>query len=121
MTEERRARTLDFLRRHGLVYVAVDEPQGTRASVPPVAEATCDDLSVVRFHGRKKAVWDKAGASTTERFGYLYPPEELREWVPRLRELSAKCRAVHVLTNNCYRDYAVQNAKDLAELLGSEE
>jgi len=117
MTEERRARTLDFLRGHGLVYVAVDEPQGTRASVPPVAAATSDALSVVRFHGRKTATWDRPGVGTTERFGYLYRSEELREWVPRLRELSAKCRVVHVLTNNCYRDYAVQNAKDLAELL----
>jgi uncharacterized protein YecE (DUF72 family) len=120
MTGERCARTLDFLGRRGLVYVAVDEPQGTPASVPPVAAATSDELAVVRFHGRKTAVWDKPGVSTTERFGYLYRPEELRAWVPRLRELSGKCRAVHVLTNNCYRDYAVQNAKDLAELLGAE-
>ena len=119
MTEERRARTLDFLRRHGLVYVAVDEPQGTRASVPPVAAATSDELSVVRFHGRKTSAWDKPGVTTTERFGYLYRPDELREWIPRLRELAGKCRAVHALTNNCYRDYAVQNAKDLAELLST--
>jgi uncharacterized protein YecE (DUF72 family) len=117
MSEDRRARTLDLLRRHGLVYVSVDEPQGTPASVPPVAAATSEEVSVVRFHGRKKAVWDRPGVSTTERFGYLYRPEELREWVPRLRELSGRCRAVHVLTNNCYRDYAVQNAKDLAGLL----
>ena len=117
MADARRARTLDFLRRHGLVYVAVDEPQGTRASVPPVAEPTSDELAVVRFHGRKTATWDKPGATTTERFGYLYRPAELRPWVPRLRELAARCRTVHALTNNCYRDYAVQNAKDLAEML----
>src|SRR6266850_1487181 len=117
MTDERRDRTLDFLRRHGLVYVSVDEPQGTPSSVPPIAPATTEEIAVVRFHGRNQAAWDKPGASTTERFGYLYRPAELREWVPRIHALSRRTRQVHVLMNNCYREYAVQNAKDLAELL----
>jgi uncharacterized protein YecE (DUF72 family) len=120
MAEGRRERTLDFLCRNGLVYVSVDEPQGTRASVPPVAAATADQLAVVRFHGRKQATWDKPGVSTTERFGYLYRPAELREWLPRIRDLAGRSREVHVLMNNCHRDYAVQNAKDLAEMLAVE-
>src|SRR4051812_5043792 len=66
MTPERRARTLALLREHRLTYVCVDEPQGTPASVPPVAEVTTDDLAVVRFHGRRTATWTKVGASTTE-------------------------------------------------------
>jgi uncharacterized protein YecE (DUF72 family) len=117
MTEGRRDRTLDFLRRHDLVYVSVDEPQGTRSSVPPVAAATSEVLSVVRFHGRKQATWDAPGVSTTERFGYLYRPDELQDWVPRIHALAHRSREVHVLMNNCYREYAVHNAKDLAELL----
>ena len=117
MTEERRERTIDFLRRHHLVYVSVDEPQGTRSSVPPVAATSSEDLSIVRFHGRNQAAWDRPGATTTERFGYLYRPDELREWVPRIRELARRTRDVHVLMNNCYREYAVQNAKDLATVL----
>jgi uncharacterized protein YecE (DUF72 family) len=120
LTDDRRARTLDFVARNGLVYVSVDEPQGTRASVPPVAAATSDAIAVVRFHGRKKETWDKPGASTIERFGYLYDRRELREWIPRLRALSAKTHRVHVLMNNCYRDYAVQNAKDLAAMLAAD-
>ena len=117
MAESRRERVLDFLRRAGLVYVAVDEPQGTRASVPPVAAVTSDALAVVRFHGRRAATWDTPGVTTSERFGYLYRDDELREWVPRLRELAHRTRTVHVLMNNCYRHYAVQNAKELAALL----
>ena len=35
MAEARRARVLEFLRATGLVYVSVDEPQDTPASVPP--------------------------------------------------------------------------------------
>ena len=117
MAEARRARTLDFLRRGGFVYVSVDEPQGTRASVPPLAEATSDALAVVRFHGRNAATWDQPGVGTHVRFGYTYAEPELREWLPRIRHLATHTRQVHVLMNNCHRHAAVQNAKDLASLL----
>ena len=119
MTERRAPRTLDFLRRTGLVYVGVDEPQGTAASVPPVAAATSEALSVVRFHGRRVETWTRPGVSTTERFRYLYRPEELREWVDRIRDLAGKSRQVYALMNNCYRHYGVENAKDLAGLLAA--
>jgi len=119
MAPERRERTLALLRDRGLVYVCVDEPQGTAASVPPVAEPTSEELAVVRFHGRKTGTWTKPGASTTERFGYVYGPDELREWVPKIRALAKRTRGVHVLMNNCHRQAAVQNAKDLAEMLGA--
>jgi uncharacterized protein YecE (DUF72 family) len=121
MTDERAPRTLDFLRRRGLVYVAVDEPQGTAASVPPCAETTSAELAVVRFHGRRAATWTKPNATTTERFGYLYDEDELREWVPRLHALARRSGAVRVLMNNCYRQYAVQNAKQLATMLAGAE
>jgi uncharacterized protein YecE (DUF72 family) len=117
LAPERRERTLDLLRRQGLVYVAVDEPQGTRASVPPLAVVTSEALAVVRFHGRNTAAWDRRGATTTERFGYLYGESELREWVPRIHALSRTAGRVRVLMNNCNRHYAVQNAKELAALL----
>ena len=117
LADERRDRTLDLLRRTGLAYVAVDEPQGTAASVPPVAAVTAESFAVVRFHGRRQETWARAGVSTTERFRYLYHEPELREWVGRLRDLAGKTRQVHVLMNNCYRHYAVQNAKELAALL----
>lgn len=117
MREGRRRSTLDLLRRHGLVYVAVDEPQGTAASVPPIAAATSAALAVVRFHGRRAETWTKVGATTTERFGYRYAEAELAAWVPRLRALARRAGEVHVLMNNCHREYAVQNAKELAALL----
>ena len=115
--ERRTARTLDLLRRHDLSYTCVDEPQGTPASVPPITEVTSARLSVVRFHGRRAEVWNQPGVSTTERFRYLYSIDELQPWVPRLLELSDQAAEVAVLMNNCYRDSAVRNAKDLADLV----
>ena len=97
--------------------VCVDMPQGFRSSVPPVAEATSPDLSVVRFHGRDPEAWQKK--TVTERFRYLYNKDELAEWVPKVDHLSEHAREVHVLMNNCYRDQAVTNAAQLADLLTS--
>jgi uncharacterized protein YecE (DUF72 family) len=110
-------RTLAWLRDRGLVYVGVDEPQGTRASVPPIAEATSDALAVVRFHGRRLDTWTRPDVPTTERFRWDYTREELAEWVPRLHALVRPGRTVLALMNNCYRDYAVRSANTLVELL----
>ncbi|MBX6377833.1 MAG: DUF72 domain-containing protein [Clostridia bacterium] len=111
-------RTLRFLRDLGLIHVVVDEPQVGSGSVPPVVEATCEDLAIVRFHGRNAATWYARTASSGERFRYLYSREELAQWVEPLQRLAGQVREVHVLMNNNYGDYAVRNAFDLMELLG---
>jgi len=113
MSERNRERTLDFLRSYALPYVCVDMPQGHRSSVPPVVQATAR-LAVVRFHGHSEK-WESRDIH--ERFGYLYTQEELIPWADRIRELSESTEQVHVLMNNCYRDYAQVNARQLADLL----
>ena len=114
-----RDRTLDRLRALGLSYVSVDEPQGTPASVPPLAVATHRRLRRRALPRPARATRGrKPGVGTSERFRYLYRPTELAEWVPRLRDARADdARRVLVLMNNCHRESAVQNAKDLARLL----
>ncbi len=116
LDEKHRDETLKFLRRNDLIYVAVDEPQGFRSSVPPVPEATTD-LSIVRLHGRNRENWEKKGISVAERFRYLYSREELQEWAPRIERQASQTRNMHVLFNNCYGDYAVRNAQDMAGML----
>lgn len=118
MSEKHQDETLGFLRVNHLSYVMVDEPQGFRSSVPPVAETT-SDLAVIRLHGRNKENWEKKGISTAERFRHYYKKEELEEWVPRLASAADQVSAMHVLFNNCYGDYAVRNAQDMANLLRS--
>ena len=106
--------TLDFLRSYGLPFVCVDMPQGHASSVPPVVAATSRELSVVRFHGHSEK-WNSR--DIYERFGYLYDDAELQPWAPRLQELAASSQHTHVLLNNCYRNYAQVNARQLADLL----
>jgi len=118
VNEQNLDRTLEFLRANDLIYTSVDEPQGTRQSVPPVAVAT-SDMALVRFHGRRAETWDKANVGVLERFRYLYDEKELSEWVPKIRELASETREVHALMNNCYSDFAVRNASQLSDLLTS--
>ena len=112
--DETTAETLDFLRSYGLPFVCVDMPQGHPSSVPPIVAATVNDLSVVRFHGHSDK-WNSR--DIYDRFGYLYSEQELAAWAPRLRELATHTRETHVLLNNCYRNYAQVNARQLAELV----
>ena len=87
------------------------------SSIPPVAAATSRELAVVRFHGRNREVWEKKTNSAAERFEYDYSERELQPWVPKIGELATQARETHVVMNNCYRDYAVNNARQLADLL----
>jgi uncharacterized protein YecE (DUF72 family) len=113
--------TLSFLSDHDLPYVSVDMPQGFDSSLPPIAAATADDIAMVRFHGRDRTAWAKKNVSASERFRYEYSEAELSEWVPRIRDVSGQARETHVLMNNCYRDFAVNNARQLGDLLDLEE
>lgn len=107
--------TTGVLRDHRLALVVVDAPKASRLAT--VLEVTDPDLAVVRFHGRAEETWSARNTSAAERFRYLYEPAELRDWVPRIRELAGSARRVHALMNNCYQDYGVRNARQLQELL----
>jgi uncharacterized protein YecE (DUF72 family) len=119
--ERNAAETLSFLSEHDLPFVCVDMPQGFDSSLPPIAAATADDLAMIRFHGRDRKAWAKKNVSASERFRYAYSEAELEEWVPKIKDVSEQARETHVLMNNCYRDYAVNNARQLGDLLEIEE
>lgn len=119
LNQKNRSKTFDFLRRNDLPFVCVDEPQGFKSSVPPVAEAT-SDIGLVRFHGRNAETWEKKGLTPAERFNYLYREEELKPWADKISELASETGEMHVLFNNCHQDKAVVNARQISFMLGSE-
>jgi uncharacterized protein YecE (DUF72 family) len=116
LSDLNRERTLGFLRQNRLPFVCVDEPQGLTNSVPPLAEPTAD-IGLVRFHGRNREAWAKKGATTGERFDYLYSEQELEEWLPAVERLAGETQEIHLLMNNCVEDKAVVNARQLALML----
>jgi len=120
LNEKNAERTLRFLSDRNIAFVMVDEPQGFKSSVPPVTAVTAD-LAVVRFHGRNRETWEATGITPAERFRYLYSRDELREWLPRIRQASTEARDTHVLMNNCYANYGTTNAREIAALLAGDE
>src|SRR5438034_8229519 len=117
MEERNQEETATFLAEHDLPLVCVDMPQGFVSSLPPVAVATSKSLAVVRFHGRNREAWEKKTKTAAERFDYDYSKRELQTCVPKIESLAEEARETHVVMNNCYRDYAVNNARQLASLL----
>jgi uncharacterized protein YecE (DUF72 family) len=112
--------TLAFLEEHDIPYVCVDMPQGFDSSLPPIAAVTSKDLAMVRFHGRDPDAWQSKGGTAADRFRYDYSKQELQEWVPKIETLAAEAKETHVIMNNCFRDYAVKSARQLASLLALE-
>jgi uncharacterized protein YecE (DUF72 family) len=113
---EDRERTFALLEQHKIAYTVVDEPQGFDTSVPPIVTATAP-LAIVRMHGHNKENWERKGISAAERFRYLYSEDELSGWAAKVQDLAKNTRETHVLFNNCYRDYGVRNAAQLAAMV----
>ena len=111
LDEDNREETFRFLRQERLTYTCVDEPQ-LPWTVPPIVEATTAEL-ITRFHGRNKTAWEKKGAPPEEKFAYLYKEEELNQWKEVVKKKSPEVEKVFLMFNNCFRDYAVVNAKQM--------
>lgn len=107
--------TMGFLRELKASYCAVDEPRLHGLPLPR-AEAT-SEVAYVRFHGRNKEKWWRHDRAE-ERYDYLYSPEELDEWIPRIRKLAEEALRVYVFFNNHVRGQAPQNAQELMARLG---
>lgn len=116
LNEKNLTRTFDFLKNNKLIFVCVDEPQGFKSSVPPVAEAT-SDIGFIRFHGRNRKSWDKPSGAASGRFNYLYSENELHEWVPRIKYLSEKTMHLHVVFNNCFDVKPITSARKMGQII----
>lgn len=101
------------LRERGIAMVSVDEPDLPNL-LKPVTDVTAD-FSYVRFHGRNAANWWTG--DNASRYDYLYSTQELSEWTGRIKEILQKARMLMIFFNNHRRGMAVQNAREMRELL----
>jgi uncharacterized protein YecE (DUF72 family) len=100
LDDEHREETLAFLERNHMTDVIVDAPRTGGKNVLPTVVATTTPTAYVRFHGRNAETWNKRVRSAAERFDYLYPEAELRDWVQPLSELAGKSEVVYAMFNN---------------------
>jgi len=104
---------LALLGEHCSAAVIVDGP-----SFPDIiAEQSSVRHAYVRFHGRNREDWFRRGASTTERYDYLYDDEELEPWATRLAELARSKDVVRTYFNNHVEGKAFQNARTMERML----
>jgi uncharacterized protein YecE (DUF72 family) len=91
----------------------VDEP-ALPGLVPPLARLT-GEVAYVRFHGRNRETW--WGRRGGDRYDHDYSPQELEEWVGKIRELAEKASKVYVFFNNCHAGQAARNALLMRDMM----
>jgi len=94
--------TWTLLEKYRVAYTIVDEPL-----LPPEIHLT-SDFAYFRWHGRGARPW----------YNYRYSPQELKPWVPNVREATNKVQKVYGFFNNHYHGYAVENCLQVIEMLG---
>ncbi|HTR45395.1 MAG TPA: DUF72 domain-containing protein [Thermodesulfovibrionales bacterium] len=117
LTPGRQEGVFTFLSRHGLTYVAADEPQYGDVSTIPFVPRVTTDTAYIRLHGRNRENWLKKGIETTLRFAYEYSADELRTFLPSVKKMAGEARTAYVMFNNCHLGFAVKNAFVMKALL----
>ena len=97
--EDRRAETLAFLEANRMANVVVDAPRSDAKNLIPTVAAVTAPVAYVRFHGRNAATWNVRGGGAADRFDYLYPEEELEEWVAPMRTLAEEAEQAYAVMN----------------------
>jgi uncharacterized protein YecE (DUF72 family) len=90
-----------FLRGKNVANVIVDEPL-----LPPDTVTTAD-FAFIRWHGRGSRPW----------YNYRYSEKELDDWVPRVRQVTARVKRTFGYFNNHFRGFAVENSLRMMEKL----
>jgi uncharacterized protein YecE (DUF72 family) len=108
-----RSETMQFLKKEGLGYVCVDEPD-IKGLIKNVTAVT-SRISYLRMHGRNAQKW--YGSEGSDRYNYLYSKDELMEWVPRIKEMEKMSSITLVAFNNHPIGKAIINARELTDML----
>lgn len=94
--------TWRLLRKYNVANTILDEPP-----LPPDVMVTAD-FAYLHWHGHNKKPW----------YDYQYSPDELKAWVPKVKEITEKVKTVYGYFNNHYHSYAVENCLQILEMPG---
>lgn len=108
-------RTERLLRELAIAWCGVDEPD--LPGLMPRSLSITATIAYARFHGRNASHWYRHDQAW-ERYDYRYRPDELKEWLPRLKRAASETDDVYVFFNNHYEAQAVLDARELARQLG---
>jgi len=98
-----RNETWRILEEHNVAYCVVDEP-----GFPSEVRITAD-FAYFRWHGRNLRPW----------YNYRYSEEELKEWVPKVKDAGKKVEKIYGYFNNHFHGYAVENCIEFMQMLNA--
>jgi uncharacterized protein YecE (DUF72 family) len=104
--------TFQFLEKRGIGFCIVDEPK--LPQLMPYVPRASSEIGYFRFHGRNPN-WFNVPIKV--RYDYLYSEEELKEFIPGIKDISRKTAKTLIFFNNCYSGSAAKNAAQMAKLL----
>jgi len=113
-TQWLRSEMFDWLRRLDLGFCCVNELQLPHF-LPSVAEAT-NSISYIRLHGRNSAKWWQYEYAY-ERYDHSYAPQELSDWLPKIRKLGSMTEKTFIFANNHWWVQAVNTIRQLRVML----
>ena len=95
-----------------LNFCSVDAPQIDALPRPELFNTA--GRVYIRLHGRNMEQWWKGGVL---RHDYLYTEVELKRWIRRIRDVKVRVDEKYIFFSNYYAGQAIQNAKEMIELL----
>jgi uncharacterized protein YecE (DUF72 family) len=101
---EDRKQVRSLLTKYNVANTIVDEPL-----LPIDLNVTSKEFAFVRWHGRGEKLW----------YNYKYSEEEVKPWIARVKEVSAKVKKTYGYWNNHFSAFAIENALTLLEGLGT--
>ncbi len=104
--------TFQFLEKNEIGFCVVDEPK--LSQLMPYQPRATSEIGYFRFHGRNSNWFN---VPTSVRYDYLYREEELKEFIPDIKDISKKTVKTLVFFNNCHAGSAAKNAAQMARLL----
>ena len=105
-------RSLKFLKENHIGCCIVDEPR--LKGLMPYNPAITTDIGYFRLHGRNTNWFD---APTSVRYDYLYTQDELKSFVPDIRNIATSAKKTIIMFNNCHAGKAALNALEMIEML----
>jgi uncharacterized protein YecE (DUF72 family) len=109
----------ESLEKRRVGFCNIDQPLFGK-SISPSAKST-SEIGYVRLHGRNYGNWFRESAAPSDRYDYLYSPEELDPWLDKIRAVADRTRETYVVTNNHFEGKAVVNALQIKAKLSGEK
>jgi uncharacterized protein YecE (DUF72 family) len=98
----------DWLKQNQIGFANIDQPLFNDSL--PATEVATGKVGYVRLHGRNHKNWFRKDAQTWERYDYLYEAKELKQWLPRIKQVSRGTEEMFVIANNHYQGKGLANA-----------